>query len=148
MTDPLVKKLQTVDAFVVVDLPGADSADGLVRCAPKVLVDSTRALARSRTYAWALMGHRISGASAGINASADTRAAAIEGFCAEVAPEVAAGRLVLSAGKGVEHDELATLDTVPAPDAEAFVKGLLACVAAARSHSRGFGRTGLHDCGR
>lgn len=137
MTDPVVNKLETVDAFVVVDLPDAETADGLVRCARKVLHDSTKALARSRTYSWALLGQRISGASAGINAVTDTRTAAIEQFCAEVAPEVAAGHLSLSAGKGVDHGELAALGTVPEADPEAFVQGVLACAAAALNHASG-----------
>lgn len=137
VTDPVVKKLETVDAFVVVDLPDAATADGLVRCARKVLQDSTRAMARSRTYSWALLGQQVSGASAGINAVADTRTSAIEQFCAEIAPEVASGHLSLSAGKGVDHEELASLGTVPNPDPEAFVQGVLASAAAARNHASG-----------
>lgn len=135
MTEPEINKLDTVDAFVVVDLPHADSADGLVRCARKVLIDSTRALARSRTYSWALLGQRISGASAGINATADARTAAVEGFCAEIAPEVSSGRLSLAAGKGVAHGELEALGTVVEDDPAAFVEGLLACAAAALTHA-------------
>jgi glutamate dehydrogenase/leucine dehydrogenase len=137
VTSPVINKLQTVEAFVVVDLPGAETADGLVRCAPKVLHDSTKALARSRTYSWALLGQPMSGASAGINATADTRTTAVERFCTEIAPEVAAGHLVLSAGKGVSDDELADLGTAQAANPEAFVQGVLACAAAARNHSLG-----------
>ena len=47
--------------FVIIDLDDASRADGVVRSAKKVLVDGARTLARSRTYAWALMGHQISG---------------------------------------------------------------------------------------
>lgn len=137
MTSPAINKLQTVDAFVVVDLPGAATADGVVRCARKVLHDSTKALARSRTYSWALLGQRISGASAGINAAADARTAAIETFCSEVASEVAAGHLTLSAGKGIDTDELEPLGAVQEANPEAFVQGVLACAAAARNHSVG-----------
>lgn len=133
MTEPVVNKLASTDAFVVVDLPHADSAEGIVRCARRVLVDSTRTLARSRTYAWALLGHEVSGASAGINAVGDERAAAIGAFCSELAPEVTAGRLILGAGKGLDHDELKALGELPEPDHAAFVAGVVACAESARS---------------
>jgi glutamate dehydrogenase/leucine dehydrogenase len=135
VTAPSINRLQTVDAFVVIDLPDAETADGLVRCARKVLHESAKALARSRTYSWALLEQPISGASAGINAVEDSRTASIEHFCAEIAPEATAGHLSLSAGKGVGHDELGALGHVPDANPEAFVQGVLACAAAARNHS-------------
>ncbi|MEZ5238170.1 MAG: hypothetical protein R2716_04270 [Microthrixaceae bacterium] len=86
MSDPEVRRLESTDAFVVWDLPGADAADGGRACARKVLVDSTKALARSRFYSWALLsGQRVGGASAAINAGRATRGAAIAAFCEELA---------------------------------------------------------------
>lgn len=142
MTDPALHKLESTDAFVVIDLPDAETADGIVRCARKVLVDSTRALARSRTYAWALLDQRISGASAGINATADQRTGALEAFCTEMAPEVAAGRLLLTAGKGIEASELESLGEVPDDDPAAYVAGMTACAATALE-AIGDGSSGL-----
>jgi hypothetical protein len=122
-----LQRLSSTDAFVVIDLPTAERADGIVRCARKVLVDSSRALARSRTYAWALLGQPVSGAAAGINAQGEGRAAAIEAFCGEIAPQVASGGLTLAAAKGVEPAELESLAT-PVPAApEALLGGLLGC---------------------
>lgn len=102
-----VRKLSTVDAFVVVDLDGAERADGVVRSARKVLQDGARTLARTRTYSWALLGERVSGASAGINVGDGDRAAAVEAFVDELTTEVASGRLLLDPAKGVDPADLA-----------------------------------------
>jgi hypothetical protein len=122
-----LQRLSSTDAFVVIDLPAADRADGIVRCARKVLVDSSRALARSRTYGWALLEQPVSGAAAGISAQGDDRGAAIAAFCDEIAPRVASGELALAAGKGIETAELDALPTPVPPDPGALVDGLLGC---------------------
>jgi glutamate dehydrogenase/leucine dehydrogenase len=103
-----VLKLESTDAFVVRDLgPDVPSA-GIVRSAPKVLVDGAVLLARTVTYAFASFEQKVGGASAGINTPPDTRADAVKAFVAEVEPAVAAG-LVLDAAKGVAASELAPL---------------------------------------
>lgn len=89
------------EAFVYIDLEGAESATGIVRAARKVLLDGARALARHETYAWALCGARISGASAGINAQPDQQAAAHETFTKVLADRTALPRLSLRAGRGI-----------------------------------------------
>lgn len=103
------RKLSTTDAFVVVDLPDAPVAAGIVRQAPKVLVDGATWLARSQTYQFASFGRKASGASAGINAAADARAEAVAAFVAELAPDAAAGTLLLEGGRGIDGAELAEL---------------------------------------
>jgi hypothetical protein len=130
VTDATVHKLSSTDAFVVTDLPGAARADGIVRCAKKVLIGSTRSLARARTYAWALLGQQVSGASAAVNAVGDGRGKALGAFCTELAPKVADGSLSLAPGKGVGPGDLAGLGSVVEPDHAAFVAGVLACAAA------------------
>lgn len=100
--------------FVVVDLDGAEGADGLVRCAKKILLDGARTMARSRTYSWALLEERRSGASGAINAVAPHRDAGITAFVEGVAPRVAAGELSLDPGKGLgpaDLEGLAAADT-------------------------------------
>lgn len=92
------------DAFVFVDLDDAETATGIVRSAKKILVDGARSLARSETYSWALMGQRVSGASAGINALDATRDAAVAAFWTTIATEVTGTDLRLRAGKGVPGD--------------------------------------------
>ena len=104
-----LQKLTGTDAFIVVDLDGAPVADGVVRWAKKVLVDGARTLARSRTYAWALLEEQISGASAGINAVPDERDAAVSAFVTEARPLVESGSLSLDAAKGVAPGDLADL---------------------------------------
>jgi glutamate dehydrogenase/leucine dehydrogenase len=85
---------------------------GVVRQAPKILQDGAELLARSLTYAFASLEQQRGGASAGINAKPDDRAAAIEAFAAGVLPLVADGSLVLDAGRGLEPADLAALDAV------------------------------------
>ncbi|MFZ4517862.1 MAG: hypothetical protein ACOYOP_05715 [Microthrixaceae bacterium] len=104
-----LQKLSSTDAFVVVDLDGADTADGVVRWAKKVLVDGARNLARTRTYAHAVLGQQVSGASAGINAVPEDRAAAVTAFVEELTPQVASGALLLDPAKGVGADDLGPL---------------------------------------
>lgn len=102
-----VQRCASTDAFVVYDLDGAPSSVGVVRSAPKILLDGAVALARTNTYAFAAFGERRGGASAGVNAPPDARAAAVAAFVEEVAPEVTSGALALDAGKGVAEAELA-----------------------------------------
>jgi glutamate dehydrogenase/leucine dehydrogenase len=107
-----LQRLTSTDAFVVTDLDGAPRADGVVRWAKKVLVDGARSMARSRTYAWALLEQQVSGASAGVSAAPEARAEAVAAFTAEVAASVESGVLSLDAGKGMTAEDLAPLEAV------------------------------------
>ncbi len=102
------RKLTSTDAFVVVDLPDAPVAAGVARLAPKVLVDGATWLARSQTYQFAAFGRRASGASAGINASAEGRAEAVSAFVAEMVAGAgdAGAPVLLEAGRGLSTAEL------------------------------------------
>jgi hypothetical protein len=106
-----------MNGFVLRDLPDVP-ADGVVRWARKILVDGARTLARSRTYTWALLERRRSGASAGISAEPSEREHAIGVFVDAVLPQVGDGSLHLLAGKGVAPADLAALDAAwPGPRA-------------------------------
>lgn len=108
------RKLTTVDAFVINDLDDAPLSAGIVRLAPKLLIDGATWLARSQTYLFASFERRIGGASAGINSPADARAEAIAAFVAEFAPDAAT--TLLDAGKGLGAAEIAALrSTDPRP---------------------------------
>lgn len=98
--------------FVVVDLEGASHADGVVRCAKKILMDGARTMARSRTYSWALLEQQVAGASAAINVAPPAREAGVRAFVESVQPRVAAGELSLDPGKGVTPEDLAALEAV------------------------------------
>ena len=100
-----ITKLSNVDAFVVVDLDGAERATGIVRWAKKVLQDGAVNLARHVTYAAASLGLEVSGASAGINSLPDGRADAIAAFT----EEVGATGVRLDPGKGVAATDLEPL---------------------------------------
>lgn len=100
-----VHKLETTDGFVVFDLADADAV-GVIRCAPKVLVDGATWLARSMTYRFASFEQRRGGASAGVNAK-EGRDQAIAAAVDELAPLVGDGSLLLDPAKGVPPAALA-----------------------------------------
>ena len=102
-------KFSDVDAFVALDLPGAEAASGPVRWARKVLQGGAKDLARSQTYTYAALQMRRSGASAGISAEAPLRAEAVASFVAEAAVLVSDGTYLPDAAKGVVEDDLAPL---------------------------------------
>ena len=102
-------KFSDVDAFVALDLPGAEAASGPVRWARKVLQGGAKDLARSQTYTYAALQMRRSGASAGISAEAPLRAEALTAFVAEAAALVPDGTYLPDAAKGVAEADLAPL---------------------------------------
>ena len=102
-------KFGDVDAFVALDLPGAEAASGPVRWARKVLQGGAKDLARSQTYTYAALQMRRGGASAGISAAAPGRAEAVAAFVAEAAALVPDGTYLADAAKGVTEHDLAPL---------------------------------------
>ena len=103
-----IKKLSTTNGFVWFDFDDAPSV-GLVRSAPKILQGGAEWLARSITYSFASFGIQQGGASAGINAVPDDRAASIAAFVEEVTPMVTDGSFRPNAGKGLPTDAFAGL---------------------------------------
>ena len=102
-------KFSEVDAFVALDLDGAEASSGPVRWARKILPGGAKDLARSQTYTYAALRMRRSGASAGINAETAGRAVAVAAFVAEAAVLVADGVYLPDAAKGVSGQDLAPL---------------------------------------
>jgi glutamate dehydrogenase/leucine dehydrogenase len=119
-----VRKLDSTDAFLVTDLADAPLAAGVVRAAPKVLVDGAELLARAATYAFATFGVQAGGASAGINTKPEDRETALAAFASEVGPEVTGGRLHLVAGTGLTADDLG--DAASAVDEALTARGAVA----------------------
>lgn len=103
------RKLKSANAFVVSDLEDAETASGLVRCAPKILPSSAAELARSATYTFAAHGCKRGGASAGINAKGDQRDEAVRAFTDEIAEMAATGKFLPDAGRGMTEDDLRPL---------------------------------------
>ncbi|MEX1217657.1 MAG: hypothetical protein WEA11_03950 [Acidimicrobiales bacterium] len=103
-----MRKLTSTDGFVVIDLDDAPIAIGIVRSAPKVLVDGATWLARSETYRFAFFGRKVSGASAAVNSPPDTKTEAIAAFATELSGD-GYETVHLSAGKGVTAADLAGL---------------------------------------
>ena len=102
-------KFANVEAFVALDLEGADTASGPVRWARKILQGGAKDLARSQTYTYAALEMQRGGASAGISAEAPDRALAISAFVAEAAALVADSVYLPDAAKGVSDEDLAPL---------------------------------------
>ena len=93
-----VRKIDATDAFYVLDLDDAPRSVGVVRVAPKVLVDGAELLARATTYSFALFSVQAGGVSAGVNAKPDAAADAVAAFTTAVADEQP---LTFFAGTGV-----------------------------------------------
>ncbi|MBC8194755.1 MAG: hypothetical protein H8E69_03235 [Actinobacteria bacterium] len=105
-----IRKLETVDAFVAVDLADV-SGTGTARLAPKILQGGARDMARSITYALASLQRHETGISAGINSKPESRSDAAAAFATEVADWDAT--FSLSPGKGVEAGELGRIEAPP-----------------------------------
>lgn len=126
-----VRKLDSVDGFVVVDFPDTP-ATGIVRRARKILQSSATDLARSLTYGFAGLGIERSGASAGINAEDDGADDAIAAFVRELEPESADGSLILFEGKGLLEGSLASLNPGPVAPTDARSPATTGVLAATR----------------
>jgi glutamate dehydrogenase/leucine dehydrogenase len=124
-----VRKLESTDAFLVTDLADAPLAVGVVRAAPKVLLDGAELLARAATYAFATFEVRAGGASAGVNAKPEAKDDAVRSFVDELAPVVASGALHLSPGTGVTEGDLAAWGIEPLDESLA-ARGAVAAAAA------------------
>ncbi len=138
-----IVKLETVDAFVAVDLEGVPG-QGIVRLAPRVLQGGARDLARSVTYALASLGRQETGISAGISASPEGRDAAVAAFIAEVSGWDTT--FSLSAGKGVTDRDLGVSANPAAEEllaAGAVAAGLAAVPAASTATVEGAGSEAL-----
>ena len=122
-----IHKLNSTNAFVAVDLADAPG-HGVVRCAPKILQGGAKEMARSNTYALALLERRETGISAGINAIVDDCETAVSVFASEVAGWDAGYRLI--AAKGVDAGSLGAIEQINNPEllaAGAVAGGLAAC---------------------
>ena len=104
-----IHKFTSTDAFVAIDLVGAETSSGPVRWARRVLQGGAKDLARSQTYTYALLNLRHGGASAGISAEGPKRSEAIAAFVAEAAELVEYGTYLPDAAKGVSDADLAAL---------------------------------------
>ena len=102
-------KLSAAKGFILLDLPDAARSVGVVRSAPSILQSGATNLARSVTYSLASFGIQAGGASAGVNAKPDERAAAVAAFIEDALPLAQNDGLLLDAGRGVAEAELLAL---------------------------------------
>ena len=94
---------------MLVDLPNAPEATGIVRWARKILKDGATNLARSMTYSYGVLGMKVSGASAGISADPKVRNDSVAAFVANLTDALGERRVFLDAAKGVSEEDLAPL---------------------------------------
>ncbi|MCB1028921.1 MAG: hypothetical protein KDB24_14300 [Microthrixaceae bacterium] len=95
--------------FVLIDLPDAPQAAGVVRWARKILKDGAAGLARSMTYSFAALELQVSGASAGISADAKVRDESVAAFANNLPGALGDRSVLLDAAKGVAEADLAPL---------------------------------------
>lgn len=104
-----IHKFTSTDAFVAIDLAGAETSSGPVRWARRILQGGAKDLARSQTYTYAVLNMRHGGASAGISADGAHRREAIGAFVTEAAELVDYGTYLPDAAKGVSEADLEAL---------------------------------------
>lgn len=104
-----IHKFTSTDAFVAIDLDGAETSTGPLRWARRVLQGGAKDLARSQTYTYAVLNMRHGGASGGISADSANRSEAIAAFIDEAAELVEYGTYLPDAAKGVSEADLSVL---------------------------------------
>lgn len=104
-----IHKFTSTDAFVAIDLEGAETSTGPLRWARRVLQGGAKDLARSQTYTYAVLNMRHGGASGGISAESANRSEAIAAFVDEAAELVEYGTYLPDAAKGISEADLAAL---------------------------------------
>ena len=57
-----IHKFETTEAFIAIDLEGAEASSGPARWAKKILQGGAKDLARSQTYTYAALGMKRGGA--------------------------------------------------------------------------------------
>jgi len=124
-----IHKISSTDAFIAFDLDDAPAV-GVTRLARKVLQDGAELLARSTTYAFASFGIQMGGASAGIDAEAEGRDAAVAAFVGEVRELVASGRWATDPGVGLTEADLAPLREADRRPPALWTDGLAATLTA------------------
>lgn len=111
-TSVVLRKFETLNAFIAFDFADARPSVGIVRCAPKILQGGAKEMARSLTYRYASFGMQVGGASAGINADPADRATAIAAFVEEALPLAESSTFYADASSSVSADDLAALSAV------------------------------------
>jgi glutamate dehydrogenase (NAD(P)+) len=131
---------RSVDGWLVLDLPYAQTSGGGTRLASDVDRREVALLARAMTYKLASLGLRVGGAKIGLRARPQDREAVLARFRAEIAPRLASGQVMTGPDLGTsaedfrelpmpgESDGIAarTIDGVPA---EEYLTGFAAAVA-------------------
>jgi glutamate dehydrogenase/leucine dehydrogenase len=124
---PQIVELSSVPGFVVFDLPGAPVSAGGTRLAPDVGVAEVALLARAMSYKFAVLGHRVGGAKAGVAGDpSDTgsKAALMARYCAEIGPLADAGRFLTGPDMGTSEEDFGPLrERQAAPAAMGAVVG-------------------------
>lgn len=105
-----IHRLATIEGFVAFDMECPMSAGG-TRLAEDVTEAETALLARAMTYKFAVFGHQIGGAKAGIRATQAGRAPVLAAYCEEIRPMVERGEFLTASDLGTRTQDFATLDS-------------------------------------
>ena len=103
------RKLQSVNGFLLRDLPDAECSVGPVRLGAKLLVSNATNYARELSYAFALLEQRRGGMTIGLKVDPADREAAVASLAEELAEDFAVGQLVVDPGLRMAAEDLAPL---------------------------------------
>ena len=99
-----IQKLESINAFVAVDLEGVPGR-GILRASKKILQGGAKDLARSMTYALASLNLKETGVSAGISTPPEEKSEAIKTFFEEISKWE--NKFSFTAGLGVTSEDTA-----------------------------------------
>ena len=99
-----IQKLESINAFVAVDLEGVPGR-GILRASKKILQGGAKDLARSMTYALASLNLKETGVSAGISTPPEEKSEAIKTFFEEISEWE--NKFSFTAGLGVTSEDTA-----------------------------------------
>jgi len=109
--------LQSINGFVLVDLPDAERSVGPVRLGSKLIVSNAPNFARELTYGFGLLEQQHGGMTVGLKTGPEDRAAAVAAAADELSSDLEAGRLVTDPGLRMTRGDLGALGAHdPRPD--------------------------------
>jgi hypothetical protein len=101
------RKLTSTNGFVMLDAPEAEVSVGPTRLGAKLIPGNAENFARHLTYVFGVLGEKKAGATVGLKVEPADAAEAVAAFAEEFGEELAAQRLLTSAGLRLNNDSLA-----------------------------------------
>jgi hypothetical protein len=103
------RKLESVNGFLLRDLPDAEFSVGPVRLGVKLIASNATNYARELSYVFASLGQRRGGMTIGLKVDAEHRDSAVAALGEELAQEFGAGQLLVDPGLRMAAEDVSPL---------------------------------------